>query len=465
MNMKKTLMILWAVCYSLFAVAQQSAGSVQQGIVFHDNTPWADIVKMAEEQDKLIFIDCYTTWCGPCKVLAREVFPQKKVGDFFNPNFICVKYDMEKGDGKMLNERYKDHIPGYPTLLIIDKQGKVKQQMAGFQEADALIQNAQMALQGRDLFTLRKEYEAGNRDARFLVDFMASLEGAFLKDEAKRVADDYLNAHEPSELDRDEVWQAFGKYVTDIHSPAFDYLVNNAGRYGGVLKRDRQAINFQVKSACDKELRHLLRINFDKEGHAQPLSTDTAWIDKVIWYLEKTNQPGVDQYKLYNYIHKQLLKGQNGEAWEAVKMGVKARTSGFYSMKVGDYVAYMAPQTRDKKVLKDYLAVMEGYLNRGNSTEYTVYKTLADLNRRLATSSWPSSSRPPTKSSWPRKESNLRKFLTKRNKLYETKHDDAAGDGHEPHGHSPTANLQHSGHGDGPRRHESHAHGRRQNAD
>lgn len=52
-------------------------------------------------------------------------------------------------------------------------------------------------------------------------------------------------------------------------------------------------------------------------------------------------------------------------------------------MKVGDYIAYLAPQTRDKKVLKDYLTVMEGFLNRGNSTEYTAYKTLADLNRRL----------------------------------------------------------------------------------
>ena len=368
----------------IFSLAILSVGHAKaQGIVFHDNTPWADIVKMAEEQDKLIFIDCYTTWCGPCKVLAREVFPQQKVGDFFNPNFICVKYDMEKGDGKMLNERYKQHIPGYPTLLIIDKQGNVKQQMAGFQEADALIQNAQMALKGRDLFTLQKEYQSGNRDIDFLVDYMASLEGAFLKDDARKVADEYLKSHEPKELDSDPVWQAFGKYVTDIHSPAFDYLVNNAGRYGSVLKRDRQAINFQVKSACDRELRNFFRLHFNEQGQPDALATDTAWAEKVIWYLEKTGQAGADLYKLNLYIHKQLLRGQYDEAWQAVKMGVKSRMSGFYSMKVGDYIAYLAPQTRDKKVLKDYLTVMEGFLNRGNSTEYTAYKTLADLNRRL----------------------------------------------------------------------------------
>ena len=375
--MKRILLIL---SFAILTVGHANA----QGIEFRDNTPWADIVKLAEEHDKLIFIDCYTTWCGPCKALAREIFPQKKVGDYFNPNFICVKYDMEKGDGKMLNERYKEHIPGYPTLLFIDKQGNVKQQMAGFQEADVLIKTAQMAVQGRDLFTLRNEYEAGNRDIALLGDYMASLDAAFLKDDAKKVAEDYLKNLDPKELDRDEVWNAFGKYVTDIHSPLFEHLVNNAGRYGGILKRDRQAINFQVKTACDTELRHLLRIDIDEQGQLQqPLSTDTAWAEKVIWYMEKTGQAGADLYKLQLYVHKQLLKGQHAEAWQAIKMGVKSRMSGFHSMKVGDYVDYLAAQTRDKKVLKEYLGVMEGFLHRGTSLEYTVYKTLANLNRRL----------------------------------------------------------------------------------
>ena len=65
-------------------------------------------------------MDCYTSWCGPCKALAKNVFTQEKVGEFFNPRFINVKYDMEKGDGKMLNEKYKKYIVGYPTLLLLN---------------------------------------------------------------------------------------------------------------------------------------------------------------------------------------------------------------------------------------------------------------------------------------------------------------------------------------------------------
>ena len=71
----------------------------QDGIHFMDNPTWQEVLKQAKEQNKMIFMDCYTVWCGPCKVLAKEIFSQKKVGDFFNAHFVNVKYDMEKGDG------------------------------------------------------------------------------------------------------------------------------------------------------------------------------------------------------------------------------------------------------------------------------------------------------------------------------------------------------------------------------
>ena len=73
-------------------------GVFGQGIEFMDNEPWSKVLQRAKEQNRLIFMDCYTVWCGPCKGLAQDVFPQKQVGDFFNAHFVNVKYDMEKGD-------------------------------------------------------------------------------------------------------------------------------------------------------------------------------------------------------------------------------------------------------------------------------------------------------------------------------------------------------------------------------
>jgi len=74
------------------------------GIKFAHSS-WKDVQKKAKAEGKMIFVDCYTSWCGPCKMLARDVFTQKKVGDFFNKNFISVKLDMEKGEGKELRKK------------------------------------------------------------------------------------------------------------------------------------------------------------------------------------------------------------------------------------------------------------------------------------------------------------------------------------------------------------------------
>lgn len=67
---------------------------------------WQEAVKVAKREHKLVFVDFYTDWCGPCKVMAQEVFPQKQVGDFFNAKFVCLKLDAEK-EGRDLARRFR----------------------------------------------------------------------------------------------------------------------------------------------------------------------------------------------------------------------------------------------------------------------------------------------------------------------------------------------------------------------
>ena len=84
-----------------FAILIGTSSSAQEGIVFSDGT-WFQLLEKAKKEDKVIFMDAYTTWCGPCKKMARETFTQKSVGEFYNTNFINVKMDMEKGEGIQL---------------------------------------------------------------------------------------------------------------------------------------------------------------------------------------------------------------------------------------------------------------------------------------------------------------------------------------------------------------------------
>ena len=98
---------------------------------------WSKVLEEAKKQDKLIFLDAYTTWCGPCKLLKSKTFTDEKAGKFFNDNFINVAFDMEAGDGVKLAEKY--NVNAYPTLLILDKNGKIVTYTIGFINAKELI--------------------------------------------------------------------------------------------------------------------------------------------------------------------------------------------------------------------------------------------------------------------------------------------------------------------------------------
>ena len=58
---------------------------------------WKKVLAKAKAEKKLIFVDAYATWCGPCKKLQKEVFPDAAVGSFFNKNFINAKSILDLG--------------------------------------------------------------------------------------------------------------------------------------------------------------------------------------------------------------------------------------------------------------------------------------------------------------------------------------------------------------------------------
>ena len=380
--MKKTLISFLLAMWCFTTLSAQESG---KGISFHDNTPWKEILHLAKKENKLIFMDCYTSWCGPCKALAKNVFTQEKVGEFFNPRFINVKYDMEKGDGKMLNEKYKKYIVGYPTLLLLNAEGDVLQQLAGFKEADELIEGIKQASEGKDLFSLAAEYQQGNREIGFMKDFIQSLNNAFLKDSVARVANQYIRTISPKDLDKDDVWEVFGSYVTDVRSDAFEYLVNNADRYQRKLKRDRYAINKQLEISCERELRMITKLSFDNNDVPLTLSEDTVFADKLIYYMDKASLRNRDRHQTKLAIHKLLLKKQYDEAWQLIVACKKLGIGSYYPTTIQDYIRYLLYYTNDKKALKAYLDVLEEYWNQSEGKEfnYHMYETMSHLHRKL----------------------------------------------------------------------------------
>jgi thioredoxin 1 len=112
--------------------------SQEVGIIFQQDA-WGKVIQKAKAENKLIFMDAYTTWCGPCKAMQAKVFPDKKLGSFFNDNFVNVKVDMEAGEGLALGIKYP--VKGYPTLFFIDpKSGKIVNQALGYKTPEQLLQ-------------------------------------------------------------------------------------------------------------------------------------------------------------------------------------------------------------------------------------------------------------------------------------------------------------------------------------
>jgi thioredoxin len=105
---------------------------------------WSQALKTAKDQNKLVFVDIYATWCGPCKMLKQYTFTDSSVGDFFNKNFISVSIDGEKGVGPQLAQQYS--IEGYPTLIVADSTGKPVLVTAGYMPANVLMQFGTEAL-------------------------------------------------------------------------------------------------------------------------------------------------------------------------------------------------------------------------------------------------------------------------------------------------------------------------------
>jgi thioredoxin-related protein len=111
--------------------------AIDKGIQFIE-ADWNKALQEAKKQKKMIFIDAYTSWCGPCRMLKQNTFTDKAVGDFFNKNFINIALDMEQGDGLAFAEKYQ--IRAYPTLLIIDADQKSTSVSEGYMGPAQLIE-------------------------------------------------------------------------------------------------------------------------------------------------------------------------------------------------------------------------------------------------------------------------------------------------------------------------------------
>ena len=213
--MRKSILTLvfLTVCMVVAASPMESG----EGVNFNDGKTFNEILALAKKEGKPVFMDCYTEWCGPCKMMANKEFPKKEAGDYFNKKFVCFKMDMEKGEGPELAKRYD--VNAYPTFLILDGDGNLTGRCVGAAGITDFIKKVEDAMkEEKGLTWFQKEYNKGNRDKKFLKDYMEVLGNNYMRGEMKNVATALLHGKSAVEIASDkDLYTTFqmGNFGTD----------------------------------------------------------------------------------------------------------------------------------------------------------------------------------------------------------------------------------------------------------
>ncbi len=242
-----------------------STSLAAQGIDFFHGS-WSEALEKAEAEDKLIFVDAYAEWCGPCKMMSARVFPDAEVGEYFNANFISVKYNMEKAESEDFRQWHT--ASAYPTLLFINAENEVVHRLIGARQSEQLIREAGAALSRseKDLDELRADYETDPTDEATFKYVRALIRAG---ESHLRVANDYLR-RPSTDFTAPATLRLLFLATTEADSRLFDLLLEH-----------REAVaTLEGAEAVETQLQRAVRTTFDKGLEYRSADLLAAAVDK-----------------------------------------------------------------------------------------------------------------------------------------------------------------------------------------
>lgn len=283
-----------------------------------------EAMKKAQEEKKELFVDFFTTWCGPCKMMAEQVFPQVEVGEYFNTRFICVQVDAEAHVA--LAKNY--NISAFPTMLFIGRDGKVLRRVQGAIPPQELIKEAKIAL-GEELSfeQLYEKYKKNKKDndvlQQLLVEapgFVSSLEGYEQKKWHSRVPglfSDYLKNKKLENMINETDFMLLTLYHPQAskQDPVFDFVAANFDKFTRVVTKEEVAAylvgmnNGYIIQLCQKgDLSYknrLQRVNEDlKEAYSGITFGSLTVLDAITLLADAT-------YYLYKHDEQKFFENMD----------------------------------------------------------------------------------------------------------------------------------------------------------
>ncbi len=223
--------------------------SQNRSIAFVDK-PMAELLQMAKDQDRMIFLDAFTSWCGPCKWMAANMFTNDTIADYYNKTFICAHSDMEKGEGPELARAFQ--VRAYPTLLFINKAGEMVHMRVGApQKVRDYLDMGRVALTpGEGFAACARKYKEGERDPKFIMKYLDRLQGAYQP--VTEPLNQYFAAQKEIDLLNRDNWMMIYQFQNDIDSKEFNYLASHQKEFAKLYTRD--SVNSKISGVCSQAI-------------------------------------------------------------------------------------------------------------------------------------------------------------------------------------------------------------------
>lgn len=266
-HMKKylwgTICLLWG--WSLVSVAQV------QFVEVTNMEEMQEARQRASDQQLMMFVDVYATWCGPCKLMDQQVYTDQKVAEYMNAHFVNVRMDGESEYGRIYAS--EQQLEGYPSMFIFSREGEPVSRVIGFTPADELVSTLTSTVDNyKAVRKYRAEYERGTLDDDGLAAYIGTVRQMGNQEEAEMLAGQYMERIMDEKLsDQDIQVVAYYTDLEDTWWPSFssdpdrlervlgeDYMLAMEKIYNNSLVKAVEEENVQLISQMANELAPLV---------------------------------------------------------------------------------------------------------------------------------------------------------------------------------------------------------------
>lgn len=279
----KQFLCTWILILPVLVLAQ---GEDTEGIKWITGLSWDQIKQKAQQEHKYIFVDAYTTWCGPCKMMDNTVYPNDTVGDFFNKHFISVKAQMDQteNDEKDIRDWYNDAntikgkymVEAYPSLIFLTPRGEMIHKEEGYKSVQKIISVGNLVLTPGKVYndpyieykTLVDEYKQGIK----CYEKMAYMINTAMKlkdiDLVKKLADEHRNYY-LADSNRElrytkENIQLWASYSLTSKSRLFQLFSKNRDTIDKIMGRTGYATNVVSRTIQTEVVDSFFRMQRDE---------------------------------------------------------------------------------------------------------------------------------------------------------------------------------------------------------